>query len=236
MERVLVGGVKRYRQMGGGECAFAATASLANYYDAKVNYGILRSLVPSSKKRGEGLHTPQQGMLLNQLGFGNVTIVSADLSIFDFSWSRLSKKALVSKLKKFKNYWKLKDADGIAAIKYYIKWLTDPECDNQLKIDYNFPKYIRRHLNAGRPVGASFNWTAMFKLPKSGVGGYNDISGDAEEHAVVLRGYDKQGVFVVDSHHRAYKGKLSKYRSGRYKIPWSKFLVNAPYGDLILIN
>lgn len=234
MERVLVEGIKRYKQFP-SECAFAATAALANYYDAKVNYGILRSLVPPSK-RGDGLHTPQQGMLLNQLGFSNVTIVSADHEMFDFSWSKLGKKALISKLKKTKEYWRRKDKDVAESLKFYIEWLSDSDCDNQLKIDYDFPKYIRRHLNAGHPVGASFNWTAMFKLAKSGKVGWNDISGEAEEHAVVLRGYDKEGVFVVDSQYNAYRGKLRKYRGGRYKISWSKFLVNAPYGDLILIN
>ncbi len=233
-DRVLVSGVKRYRQQP-SECAVAATASLASFYDAKLNYAKLRSLVPPSK-RCEGLHTPQQGILLNQLGFSDVTIVSADLDILDFSWRKLGKKALISKLKKSKEYWRRRQGEGAAILGFYIKWLTSPDCNNQLKIDYDFPKYIRRHLSAGHPVGASFNWTAMFKLAKSGVSGYNDISGDAEEHAVVLRGYDKEGVFVVDSQYQEYKGKLRKYRGGRYKIPWSRFLVNAPYGDLILVN
>ena len=234
MERVLVAGVKRYTQRT-SECALAACASLANYYDSEVNYSYLRGLVPPSKRVG-GMYTPQQGLLLNRLGYTHITIVSADYSLFDWTWAKLSKKSLVSKLKRKKIYLDQSSVDEAEAMKHYIKWLQMDGCNNNLIIDYNFPKYIKRHLNAGRPVGASFNWTAMFKLSKYDKNGKNDSKGDAVEHAVVLRGYDNEGVFVVDSHTRFYRGRLKKYKSGRYKVPWSKFLVNAPYGDLLLIH
>ena len=110
------------------------------------------------------------------------------------------------------------------------EWLEEPDFNNKLVIDTDFAKHIRKSLNKERPIGASVNWHALFKIPKD-----NDIKGESEEHALVIRGYDAKGVFVVDSQTHYY-GKLSKYRGGKYKLSWEKFLSNIPSGDLILID
>jgi len=117
-----------------------------------------------------------------------------------------------------------------------IDWLSDEECNNQLIIDWDFAKHIRRGLDSGRPVGASLSWTSFFKMPKDRDGENDPIRGYPDDHAIVLRGYDKDGVFVVDPHYEVYRGRLKRYRNGYYKIPWDKFLVNIPQGDLIIIR
>jgi hypothetical protein len=224
--------VKRWRQHP-SECAIASASSLAGYFDGDITYEDVRLLVPPSQ-RPQGLYTSQQARLLNQLGFDKVSIVSADEDILDFTWARLSKHKLIEKLKKKRAFLTQKATDDSReAVSDMVKWLEDDRYENNLVVSYDFPKFIRHQLDHGRPVGASFNWTKIWKQRKAGA--YADIGGHMEQHAVVIRGYDEDGVFVVDSHHRQYTGKLKRYRNGYYKLPWEKYLVSAAQGDLILV-
>lgn len=225
-DRVLLN-IKRFIQMP-GECAIAAASSIANYYDPLVNYKEARNLV-SANQRKNGLWTSQQARLLNKLGFTNVAIVTAEQEMVDFSWSKLSKHRQIKKLHEKSIHYKRRGDKFLS--KWVVdmeEWLSDEECDNQLIIDWDFAKHIRRGLSANRPVGVSIAWTTFFRLGK-----YDDIKGDDEDHAVVLRGYDQKGVFVVDSHN--YSSKFKKYKNGYYKVPWEKFLVNIPSGDLVIV-
>jgi len=190
---------------------------------------------PSRRKKG--LYTSQQGRLLNQLGFENVTIVTADLNLVDFAWANYTKKSLVRRMKKLRaHYRRIKDEDSWDYVNDMVDWLEDKEYENNIIIDYEFKKYIKRQLDRGVPVGAAVNWTSLFKFSKGDRRQKNgDITGEAEDHAIILRGYDEKGVFVVDSHHEYYRGKRAKYRRGYYKLSWEKFLVNVPAGDLILV-
>lgn len=223
--------VRRWKQRP-SECAIAAMTAIASYYDKEIDYNEVRSLVPSKiLRKADGLYTSQSARLLNNLGFEKVTIVTADLILADISWQGLGKDRLLEKLKRKRAYFgRSGDPTNKEYVDDMINWLE--ECDgNNLVIDYNFPKYIKRHLDNGRPVGACFSWTKVFKLKKKGV---DELKGDEEQHAVVIRGYDDKGVFIVDGHQQFYRGKLNRYRNGYYKMPWNKYLVTAPEGDLIL--
>ena len=232
--RVLLN-VKRFRQKP-SECAVAAMASLANFYDPEISYPRIRDLIPPSK-RIDGLHSSQQGRLLNKLGFDSVTVVTADLNLIDFSWRKLSKKSLIARLKRFRAYYgRARDKANKAYVHDMIRWLEDDRYDNRLVISSDFARLIKKELNKGRPVGAAIDWTSMFKFRKGLAGDKNgDIHGEADTHAIVIRGYDEQGVFVVDSHTRHYNGTLRKYKRGYYKLPWDRFLIHIPAGDLILV-
>jgi hypothetical protein len=218
------------------ECSIAATASLANFFDSDVDYKDVRQLV-SKRKRSHGLYTSQQARLLNDLGFEAVTIVTADLNLIDFPWARLSKKGLIRRMKRLRaHYGRQKDKDSWDYVADMIKWLEDDNCENNLIIDYEFKKHIKKQLNRGIPVGAAVNWTSLFKFSKGDRRQKDgDIKGEGEDHSIVIRGYDEKGVFVVDSHYQHYTGKRAKYKRGYYKLPWDKFLVNIPAGDLILV-
>lgn len=230
--RVLLN-VTRFRQRP-GECAIATASSIANYYNKNIIYSHVRRLVPHDI-RGDGLYSSQQGRLLNKLGFNNVRIVTADLTMVDFSWRNMKKSTIIKKIKKLiKYYKKVKDENGAECVRDLVDWLSDEKYDNDIIIDYDFAKYIKRELNQGRPVSASVNWTSLWKFKKAGHSNDGDITGDQESHAIVIRGYDDDGVFVVDSHTQCYKGSLEKFRRGYYKLSWHKFLVNISTGDLIL--
>ncbi len=232
MDRVLLS-VKRFKQHP-MECAVAAASSLANFFDSGVEYDSVRDMLKASQRK-KGLYTSQQGRLLNQLGFENVTIVTADLNLVDFTWANYTKKSLVRRMKKLRAYYRRTNDETWEYVSDMIEWLEDEEFDNKLIIDYEFKKYIKRQLDRGVPVGAAVNWTSLFKFSKGNRRQKDDIKGQQEDHAIVLRGYDKDGVFVVDSHHKYYTGKRAKYRRGYYKLAWDKFLVNIPAGDLILV-
>lgn len=234
MNRVLLP-VKRFKQQP-SECGIAAASTLAHFYDKNVDYEEVREMIPK-RRRKKGLFTSQQARLLNQLGFESVTIVTADLNLIDFTWANYTKKSIIRRMKKLRAYYRrLQDEESREYVDDMIKWLEDEDYDNNLVIDYEFKKYICKQLDRGAPVGAAVNWTSLFKfrkgkrLQKDG-----DIKGNGEDHAIVLRGYDDKGVFVVDSHYQYYTGKLSKYKRGYYKLLWDKFLVNIPAGDLILV-
>jgi hypothetical protein len=242
MNRVLLR-VRRFKQRP-GECAVAAASSLANFYDESVNYNTVRktALEMCPNLPYEGMYTSQQARLLNILGYMQVSIVTADLDFVDFSWATLDKESIIQRLKKMRTHYRRKSKTNTDWNNYYeyakdmIKWLEDPSCDNQLIIDHDFPKYIRRYLDLGRPVAAAVNWTSLFKRSKGNPREDGDIKGEAEDHALIVRGYDDEGVFVVDSHTSEYKGGLAKFANGYYKIRWEKFLVNIPAGDLILVR
>jgi ABC-type bacteriocin/lantibiotic exporter with double-glycine peptidase domain len=233
-DRILLS-VKRYKQHP-SECAVAAISSVANFYDANLDYSKVREMLTEEQK-SEGLYTSEAARLLNKLGFSRVSVVTADLCMVDFSWANFNSAKLLEKLAlMIQFYKKRKDKMNVDYVQDMVSWLEAKDCENQLIIDNDWQKYIRRHLNIGRPVVASLNWTSTFKRKKSSDAANPDITGASEEHAVVVRGYDNKGVFVVDSHHQCYTGRLTKYHKGYYKLPWSKFLTNIASGDLILVS
>lgn len=233
MDRVLLP-VKRFKQRT-AECAIASAASLANFFDPEVDYEDVRKLVPK-KLRKNGLETSEEARLLNQLGFESITIVTADLNLVDFGWAKYTKKSIIRRMKMLRaHYRRTKEKSLVEYVGDMIDWLEDDRYDNNLIIDYEFKKHIKKQLARHVPVGAAVNWTSLFKFSKGDRRQNGDIKGEPEDHAIVLRGCDDKGVFVVDSHHEHYVGKRAKYKNGYYKLPWDKFLVNVPAGDLILL-
>lgn len=224
VDRILLG-VKRYRQRT-NECAIAACSSVANYYNKEINYKETRMMVPIYARQG-GLFTSQQAKLFNKLGFSKVTIVTSNLDLIDYSWSKFPKQKIIKKLEKLQTHYRktqgiksdiYKDVTGL------LLWLKDDQNDNNIIIDCDFSKHIKRSLNYGRPVSASINATTMFGLKKWPFKRDSDIKGQGLHHAIVIRGYDNKGVYVVDS------------EEGYYKISWEKLLTSIPGGDLILVR
>ncbi len=216
-----------------GCCAHGAVAAVANYANRKITYDTVCEIHPPD---GEGLYTPDIAMLLNTVGFTRVNIISADLEQLDFKWAGLSKNKLIGELKEYRR--KHPDACGREIARQYITFLEKDGCDNSLVLDMHFGNYIREALSNGKPVLASFNWNLFFSMPKHNKFGENDpIKGDAEQHEVVIYGCDDKGVNILDSHHEMYKGKLKKYRSGRYRMDWETLMtVIGTTGDLIVAD
>ena len=215
------------------ECACAAVSSLANYYDSSIKYKDVRKAIDPIYSK-EGMHSFDIGGLLNSLGYKCVTIVSADTTIFDFTWEKHTVKWKAKRLKALREYYRRSSSYSSSDANFvtsYINFLETEGCSNSLVIDYDFPKYIKSSLRKGNPVIASINYTSYFQMPREHNDDWDDIKGIAEEHAFVIRGFDKESIYVVDSQGR----KTDKY-NGYYKIKWEHFLVNIGSGDLILVN
>ena len=217
-------------------CAICSIATVANYYNPELNYEIVRNFATKYVFNDieDGLGTGQMGKLLNYLGFKNVTVISSDLNFLDYEWSKYSKRKLIETLKEIKD--KVNEEYRSEARGFY-KWLKNKEFDNKLIIDYNFGKYIRKHIRSKKPVIISFNFSLFFKLAKSNDKGEDDsIKGDWDEHAVVIYGCDEKGVNICDSHYESYKYRLKRYRKGFYRISWENLMSIIGFGDVILAD
>lgn len=238
MDKKVLLRVKRFCQHE-NECAIASVASLANFYDKNIKYDNIRHHIPYCLRRN-GLYTSQQAKLLNAIHFKNVTIVTSDLDIVDYSWSKLSRYGLSKKLIKLYRYYnRTKNLNGNSNDIVYdlYQWLSNKNFNNKIIIDNDFAKYIKKCLDSGHPVCASVNATSMFKMKKWSHCGDSDIKGQRVDHAIVIRGYDSKYVYIVDSDHGfGRRISLRKYVTGYYRISWEKLLTNIPCGDLIFVS
>ena len=224
--------IKRYLQ-DPAHCATAASAAIANYYNPNIDYDVTKKIanyfVAETKN---GLDDGEIGKLLNILGFKKIDVVSSNLFMFDYSWARLSKKKLLEAMDDSRNKISEVYRDQF---KILIKFLKSKSYKNNLIIDYNYHKHIKKALKLNLPVIAGYNWTQLFKLPKENSWGVESPArGDWVEHAVVIYKCDKKGVFICDSHHESYKYKLKRYKSGRYKLSWETLMVILSYGSIII--
>jgi len=195
-------------------CAVASCATAANYYNPEIEYITAKELAikkVSKQVTEEGLESAQICMLLNELGFYKVRYVTSILDIVDYAWAGYSRKKMIAEMEK--SAIAKKDQTDKTNTRLCLKWLKNFKYDNSIIISYDFGKYIRQHLNKGKPVVLSFNWTMFQKFPKDGEYGPDPYNGDETEHAVVANGYDDKGVWIVDSHHQCYKYKRKKYRT-----------------------
>ncbi len=219
-------------------CAVAACAAVGNFYNDDIDYEYAKEIAckklngKNKQISDEGLDSPEICMLLNYLGFNKVTLITSDFNHIDYTWENFSKKKMTETLKE--SIANKKDKEEKALTKNLHKWHKFKDYDNNLKIDFNFGKYIRQHLNKRKPIVITFNWTMFQRYTKENEHGPDPINGEYTEHAVVANGYDKNGVWIVDSHHQYYKYKRKKYRRGFYKISWENLMTIIGQGDVIL--
>lgn len=214
-------------------CAVAAIATLANYYNNEINYEKTKELIKKTINPDvDGLYTPEIAIFLNKIGFKSVKVITADIEQLDFAWKNISKNKLIEQLEG--SLRKHIGEETREIFKLYIQFLQSSK--NEIIIDYKFGEHIRREIDLGRPVFASFNWNLMFEWPKMIKDNIEPIRGYVEQHAVVIYGYTNKGVMICDGHHELYKGKLAKYQNGRYFVNWEKLHSVMGYGDLILVD
>ena len=218
--------VRRFKQKP-GQCAIAASASIANFYDSKIDYDTAQ-YVATSITNGPidfGLYSGEIGLLLNDLGFRKVSIISAEIDWLDFSWHDISNATMIQNLKKVNRRFK---PPFNLEIKSVIRFLSRKKNKNKLIVDFKHVDYIRKAIDDGLPVILSYAWTKVFKFAKCNQSGDTDpFRGDPDEHAVVVCGYDDEGAYILDSHNELYKGPLKKYSSGRYKMLWTDLMAVA---------
>lgn len=232
--------VKVYEQFI-AECSVAASSSIANFYNSNIDYKDVREIASSVSPTfsEEGLYSGDLGVLLNTLGFNKVHIVTTDVSIFDYSWQKYSKKKMKKALKS-KIGFMSKDKtnhDAVLMLESYINFLSNKR-SNKIIIDYEFDKYIINEINSQRPVLLSFNWNVLFKYAKRNDAGKDAIDGEYTDHSVVVCGYDTDGVILADSHKEKRSIKNVKYlEKGIYKVDWKYIMIAMGFcGDIIMVD
>ena len=224
--------VERYKQKP-GHCSIASAATIAHFHNAEINYDKTQknAIKNVSPDIDNGLDSGEIGTLLNYLGFNKVTVVSTNLNFLDYSWANLSKSRLIHQLDHMQKSYR---GEYRSVCQSLCKWLQLYTFDNNLIIDYDFSKYIKKTIDSGKPLILSFNWTMYFRYTKQGEKKIDPIKGECEEHAVVAYGYNKKGVHICDSHHQHYKYKLKAYKTGFYIIPWEHLMTIMGWGDLFI--
>ena len=224
--------VKRFIQEARNQCAVGAVTCLSHYYDNSIDFKFVYDTAKSlfKKELDNGLYSHQMGILLNKIGFKNVSIVTGDPEFIDYSWAGYSKSKLIDTLR---------DQGKIRGEKQFynslVEFLSDKDSDNKIIIDWNFAERIRESIDIGVPVIGSFNWTMFFKQARQDDSGdYDAINGEYSEHAVVINGYDKKSASIVDSHIADYKYKLKGFRSGLYNIEWEHLMTVMGRGDVLI--
>jgi hypothetical protein len=219
-------GVSRFIQ-DPSHCAIAACTAIANYYNSnidyeyakKISYRLFKVKDPDSF---EGLTTGEIGLLFNILGFSKVNIVTANMGFLSFEDNKASNEQLAISLMKRKKKVDVQFSEDCSSVAKFLK----QNDKNKVTIDYDFCKWIKESIDNGIPLICTFNWTMFFR--------FCNEPGDWEEHAVVIAGYTKNDVIIIDSHHESYKWKLKKFSNGKYKMSWNNLLTVMGCGDLII--
>lgn len=215
--------VKRFIQEP-STCAIAASASIGNYYNNKINFDKNKKVAQSLfSDISEGLWSQETGLLLNNMGFGKVTIVSSDLEYLDYSWNNISRRKLINRFKKIDEHV----SEGYFGIGEKSIDFLQKSKNNMIIVDHEFKKYIKSSIDNSRPVLTNYNWDLLHRYPNTIKNGYS-------HHAVVAHGYDEKKIYLIDSHISHYKKHLSKYFNGRYSFKWDIFLTGLGVGDVIL--
>ena len=224
--------IRRYLQ-DPAHCATAATASICNYYNSKIDYEQTKKVAQFFLgPLNGGLVDGEMGILFNLLGFRVVDIITTDLYLFDYSWATFGRRKLIATMEKAKN--KISE-EYREDFKHLIKFLRNRGFKNNIIIDYNFGKHIRKCLDKHILVLLGFNWTMFFKMPKENCwGAKSPARGYWQYHAIVGYRYDEKGVYVCDSHQEAYKYRLKRFRTGRYKISWENLATVLEGGSIII--
>lgn len=218
------------------DCGVASASALANYYDSNIDYKKVQKIAfkLDSRIKNEGTSSGELGIILNKLNFRKVTIYSSNHDVVDFGWKKLSRKQIKSRLKELSIYGKKKEYREDAY--WYYRFLSKRSYDNNLLVSSDFANIIRYNIDRHRPVIVDYNWCQMFDQPKLNKEGEPDcIRGDVDYHAVVVIGYDKEKVCILDSNNEKKKSdKIELISKGHYYIKWDHLMVAMGSSEVIV--
>jgi hypothetical protein len=226
--------IKRIKQEP-SHCSIAAGAALAHYYNKKISYDKSKYIAKKHlcKNTASGLWSGQVSLLLNYLGFKKVTLVTSDFELFEKNWSKLSRSDLEEKINIFAGDTSIR-FNNRPVYHWVHQFMTDTRYENKLHIADNFKTYICNMVDERKPLLLTFNWASYFKRYQSLEENQVFPNDSYTHHAVVIRGYNTRGIFVVDSHYQFYRHHLRKYRKGYYMVTWEELETVIPGGDLHL--
>lgn len=171
-------------------CIPACLQQVFGYYKKQVSQEeILKSLeIPE-----RGMSIPKAGVFAKKHGF-NPLIITNNIYIFDPAWFKLDNVSLIKNLEERR---KFVDEYNQSVIDDYLEYLRE---NGQIKFDTISLDLFIKYLSRNIPIIAELASPFLYKKSKSvEIGKFNDpIKGQIEGHGVVIAGFDKNKLKIVD--------------------------------------
>lgn len=207
-----------------GSCGPSSVQQVLYYYGIKKD---LKEIMENMKLFDKG-GTSDDGALGDYMlkqGF-NVRIYTIDTKKFDPSWSKLGRKELLKKLKKSK--------DVSRGFKKYAYEVLIDFLKHGGKIEFKpiSLAMIKKYLDRGIPLLAGVDDSLLYGVKRSRKTFYDDdIKGKVWGHELVLAGYKKDKLLVVDP---ADTNPFTK--SGKYFLNANDLLANIhSHGGYVIV-
>ena len=200
-------------------------------------YGIKKSinqLLKEIKLYKKGTFDGQLGLCALENGFKAI-IIDYNLHAYDPTWFKLSKKALIKKLKQ-----SLKHRKG--EYKTKVQWLIKYfEAGGNIKFEIVTPELIKSYLKKKIPVIVCLMMTSLYKekrritiKQKKGRRSIkSDLKGKPAGHYLVVSGYDGDKLFVTDPYYNIPYSKKGEYKISSKELIASILMWN---GSLLIIE
>lgn len=213
--------VRRYRQPDNYTCGPACLAQVYHYY----GYPRPLSTVIRETPRNPDGGTVGVYMALAALDEGfRATIYTYNLHVFDPTWHRLTRPALMRKLARRRHAMREPKLRRVCAA--YIAFLA--RGGHVRFAELNTALFVR-YLTAGRPIITGLSATWLYRTPRELHDRYSDIRGESAGHFVVISGYDpRTNRFVVTDPSR----QVPFSRTGRYTVEAPRLFSAILLGDV----
>lgn len=213
--------VRRYRQPDNYTCGPACLAQVYHYY----GYPRPLSTVIRETPRNPDGGTVGVYMALAALEEGfRATIYTYNLHVFDPTWQRLARPALIRNLAQRRRV--VREAKLRRVCAAYIDFLRR---GGHVRFAELSTSLIVRYLAAGRPIITGLSGTWLYRKPREYRDRYNAIRGESSGHFVVICGYDpRTDRFVVTDPSR----QVPFSRTGRYTVEAPRLFSAILLGDV----
>lgn len=171
-------------------CLPACLQQVFGYYQIVVSQ---EEMLNELKRPERGMSIPKAGLFLKKYGFKPL-IITNNIQIFDPAWFRLNNVALIKNIKRRRQFL---DKYSQSLIDDHLEYLKVGGQINFETINLElFVKYLSKNI----PIVAELASTFLYKKSKSTKPGRFDspVRGDIEGHCVVVAGFDKDKIKVVD--------------------------------------
>lgn len=213
--------VRRFAQPDDVTCGPTCLAQVYRYYGFDKP---LRDVIRETPRNSDG------GTLAVYLGVSalrngfSARIISYNLSVFDPTWHRLARPALIRRLEK--RYASVKAPRLRNVVGAYIEFLR---LGGRVVFREFSKKWLVDTLDSGHPVLCGLSATYLYRRKREHRNQYDDVRGMPVGHFVVICGYyPRSDRFIV----RDPSSHIPFSRSGRYTVDAERLLAAILLGDV----
>lgn len=185
--------------------------------------GLAEVIAETPRNPDGGTLTVYLGLSAQQNGF-MPTIYSYNLRVFDPTWSKLKRTALVHRLEK-----RLHVTESVRLRRTLQAYIAFLERGGRVRFPNLEKGLLVKLLRRGTPILCGLSATYLYRCKREFESRYNDIQGDPVGHFVVVCGYyPRSDRFVV----RDPAMHIPFSRSGRYTVDAERLIAAILLGDV----